>query len=62
MEFNWKILMALKRMVYCVVFHELSHLIHNNQSAAFWSEVERVMPGYEGCKEWLRQHAHWLEI
>lgn len=62
LEFNWKILMAPNRMVDYVVIHELCHLIHHDHSAAFWHEVERVMPDYEVCKAWLRQHAHGLEI
>ncbi len=61
-DFNWKIIMAPNRMVDYVVVHELCHLIHHDHSAQFWKEVERVLPDYRVCKEWLKANASKLEI
>ena len=56
-EFNWQIMMAPTRMVDYVVVHELCHLIRHDHSQAFWREVERVMPDYQQCRDWLRANA-----
>lgn len=53
-DFNWKIIMAPNRMVDYVVIHELCHLKHHDHSPKFWKEVERVVPDYQACKEWLK--------
>lgn len=61
-DFNWKIVMAPNRIVDYVVVHELCHLKRHDHSPKFWKEVERVMPDYAECKEWLRSHAQRLSI
>ena len=53
-QFHWKIIMAPHRIVDYVVVHELCHLKHHDHSLAFWKSVERVVPDYLECKEWLR--------
>jgi predicted metal-dependent hydrolase len=60
--FNWKIIMAPNRIVDYVVAHELCHLIYHDHSPKFWREVERIMPNYAECKEWLKQHGASLEF
>lgn len=61
-DFNWKIIMAPNRMVDYVVVHELCHLKHHDHSPKFWKEVERVLPDYLVCKEWLKINASTLII
>lgn len=61
-EFNWKIMLAPNRMVDYVVVHELCHLKQHDHSPAFWREVERVMPDYAQCREWLKDNAVKLFI
>lgn len=61
-DFNWKIIMAPNRMVDYVVVHELCHLIHHDHSPRFWKEVERVVPDYQACKEWLKVNEGVLDI
>lgn len=56
-DFNWKIILAPNRMVDYVVVHELCHLKHHDHSPKFWKEVERVVPDYLACKEWLKEQA-----
>lgn len=60
--FNWKIIMAPNRIVDYVVVHELCHLIHHDHSPKFWREVERIMPNYAECKDWLKQYGANLEF
>jgi len=60
--FNWKIIMAPNRIVDYVVAHELCHLIHHDHSPKFWREVERIMPNYTECKEWLKVNGSKLEL
>jgi hypothetical protein len=52
--FHWKVIQAPHRVVDYVVVHELCHLKHHDHSTAFWKSVERVMPDYLECKEWLK--------
>jgi len=60
--YNWKIIMAPNRIVDYVVVHELCHLVHHNHSPQFWKAVERVMPDYAECREWLKVNGAGLEI
>jgi len=60
--FNWKIMMAPNRIVDYVVAHELCHLLHHDHSPLFWKAVERVMPDYAECKEWLKINGVGVEI
>lgn len=53
-DFNWKVIMAPNRIVDYVVVHELCHLKHHDHSPQFWKVVERVIPDYLECKEWLK--------
>ena len=62
LEFNWRIMFAPNRMVDYVVVHELCHLIHYDHSPDFWSEVWRVMPDYQECRNWLKENSEGLVI
>lgn len=39
-----------------VIVHELCHRCEMNHSAAFWREVEEVLPDYRERRQWLREH------
>ena len=60
--FNWKIIMAPNRIVDYVVVHELCHLKHHDHSPKFWQAVEKVIPDYKRCKEWLKENGRGLEV
>lgn len=62
LEFNWLIVLAPNRVVDYVVIHELCHLIQHDHSPKFWKEIERVMPDYQECKEWLKENGHKLVV
>lgn len=53
-QFHWKVILAPHRIVDYVVVHELCHLKHHDHSPVFWKAVERVIPDYLECKEWLK--------
>jgi predicted metal-dependent hydrolase len=61
-DFNWKIIMTPNRIVDYIVVHELCHLIQHDHSPKFWKEVERVMPDYQECREWLKVNAERLVV
>jgi len=60
--FNWRLVMAPMPVIDYVVVHELSHLLHQNHSAVFWQQVERVCPSYHEHRKWLRKNGHHLDI
>ena len=55
-DFNWKIIMAPHPIVDYVVVHELCHLKQHDHSPKFWKLVERVIPDYADCKQWLKDN------
>lgn len=57
LEFNWLIMLAPNSMVDYVVVHELCHLLHHDHSPEFWREVQRVLPDYQRCRDWLRDNS-----
>jgi len=61
-NFNWTIIMAPNRIVDYVVVHELCHLKHHDHSSRFWKCVERVIPDYMECKEWLKVNGRGLVV
>lgn len=60
--YNWRLIMALHRVVDYVVVHELSHLVHGNHSKKFWKLVGAVIPDFAERKQWLRMNGAGLEI
>ncbi|VAX09415.1 Putative predicted metal-dependent hydrolase [hydrothermal vent metagenome] len=62
LNFHWKCMMAPPKIIDYIVVHELCHFHHRNHSAAFWNEVDKVMPDYRERKEWLRMHGASLDV
>ena len=61
-SFRWVIIMAPHYIVDYVVVHELCHMIHHNHSPAYWQQVEKVLPNYCECRDWLKHHGQDLNI
>ena len=61
-DFNWKIIMAPHHIVDYVVVHELCHLKQHDHSPEFWKLVERVIPDYANCKQWLKDNERLFVI
>ncbi len=52
--YNWRIILAPHRIVDYVVIHELCHLLEHNHSPRYWKHVERHVPDWKDCRDWLR--------
>ncbi len=62
LNFHWKCMMAPLTIIDYIVVHELAHLIHSNHSAAFWNEVDKVMPDFQERKCWLRDNGAGMDL
>ena len=62
LNFHWKCMMAPLTVIDYIVVHELAHLIHSNHSAAFWNEVDKVMPDFQERKAWLRDNGAGMDL
>ena len=60
--YNWRIVIAPHRIVDYVVVHELCHLLEHNHSAIYWRHVERIIPDFQKCREWLKRNSERLQI
>lgn len=56
LNFNCLLALTPREVLDYVVVHELAHRLHMDHSAAFWQEVEKVLPDYRVCRDWLRQN------
>lgn len=61
-RFHWKAMMAPLKIIDYIIVHELCHLHHRDHDAAFWNEVDKVMPDYAERKAWLRQNGAGLDF
>ncbi len=55
------ICVSIRELDYVVV-HELSHILHRDHSAAFYKEIEKVLPDYKERDSALEHNAWVLEI
>lgn len=62
LNFNYRLVMAPERVLDYVVVHELAHRVHMNHSKEFWDLVGQVMPEYEECRIWLKEHGSELTL
>ena len=60
--YNWKIVIAPRKIVDYVIFHELSHLLQHDHSERFWCQVEKYVPDYRECRSWLKKNGPGLFI
>ena len=56
LNFNCLLMLVPPEVRDYVVVHELCHRKEMNHSARFWTQVERVLPGYSVQKQWLKDH------
>ena len=55
LTFNTNLMYAPAECVEYVVFHEFTHFLQANHSAAFYKELEQVCPGWKVYKAMLRK-------
>jgi predicted metal-dependent hydrolase len=56
LSFSWRLMMAPEIVLAYVVAHEVAHLVELNHSNRFWRLVDRLCPGNEPAKYWLKRH------
>lgn len=56
LNFNCLLMLTPPDVIDYVVVHELCHRIHMDHSAAFWAEVQKVLPDYKKAKKWLKDN------
>ena len=61
-NFHWKCAMAPVDVLNYIVVHELTHLIHPNHTAAFWNELDKVMPRYHKQVLWLKLNGAGMDL
>lgn len=59
--YSWRLIMAPPSVLDYVAAHEVAHLIEMNHSDRFWAVVERLCPGWQAERAWLRQHGGALQ-
>lgn len=62
LNFHWKCMMAPTTILDYIVVHELAHLHYPNHTAAFWNEVDKVMPDCRERKDWLRVNGAGMDV
>ena len=62
LNFHWKCMMAPLTVLDYIVVHELAHLLYPNHTAAFWNEVDKVMPDFQERKDWLRDNGAGMDL
>ena len=52
--YSWRLIMAPPAVLDYVAAHEVAHLVEMNHSDAYWAVVERICPGWQRHRSWLR--------
>jgi predicted metal-dependent hydrolase len=60
--YNWKIIMAPKKVIRYVVLHELAHTKIHNHSPRFWSYLKSIYEDINYPKAWLKINKNTLEM
>lgn len=59
-QYNWLIMGAPEAIIDYLIYHELTHLVYHNHSAAYWQKLGEFFPDYERGKKWLKGNGHRL--
>ncbi|MBT6068867.1 M48 family metallopeptidase [Candidatus Peregrinibacteria bacterium] len=62
LNFNWRVIMAPRKIVDYLLIHELCHTKEMNHSKKFWDLVEHACPNYKAHRTWLKKRGHVLAI
>lgn len=57
---SWRLAMAPREVQEYVAAHEAAHLVEMNHSDRYWSLLDRLMPGYQKNRDWLRKEGKSL--
>jgi len=59
---HWRLLFAPEAVARYVAAHEVAHLAQMNHSARYWAVLERLLPGHQAARTWLRTQGHTLSL
>ncbi len=62
LNFPWRLVMAPEKVIEYVIVHELIHVIDKSHSRKFWNKVEKAMPEYKVCQDWLKKNGYRLTL
>ena len=60
-RYSWRVIMAPPEVLDYLAAHEVAHLVEMNHSDRFWAVVERLYPGWQGRRAWLRNEGTALQ-
>lgn len=58
--YSWRLVLAPPPVLDYVAAHEVAHLVELNHSPAYWAVVERICPGWQAHRAWLRGEGQGL--
>ena len=58
--YSWRLIMAPPPVLAYVAAHEVAHMLEMNHSDRFWAVVERLNPGWQVQRQWLKRHGSSL--
>ena len=60
--FTWRLILTPPVCIDYVIVHELCHILEHNHSAAFWQEVERILPDYKQRRQMLQDYGRRIDL
>jgi predicted metal-dependent hydrolase len=60
LSFSWRIAMAPPFVIDYLAAHEVAHLKEMNHGPQFWALCEKLCPGMEAARSWLKQNGSQL--
>ncbi|MDO9416824.1 M48 family metallopeptidase [Pararhizobium sp.] len=60
LSFSWRIVMAPPSVIDYLAAHEVAHLREMNHGPGFWALCERLCPGMDEAKRWLKRNGTML--
>lgn len=58
--YSWRLVMAPPAVLTYVAAHEVAHMVEMNHSHRFWAVVEKLYPGWQAQRDWLRHNGSAL--
>jgi predicted metal-dependent hydrolase len=58
--YSWRLILAPPAVLDYVAAHEVAHLVELNHSPAYWAVVDRIYPGWQAQRAWLRAEGQTL--
>ena len=59
-RYDWRLVLGPPEAAAYVAAHEVAHRVHLDHSAAFWSQVDALMPAWRAPHDWLKRHGNRL--